>query len=421
MKKIERVGRFTICENRGALYLRWWNPHRRKTESERLNATTKEEAKRQAKKRIRVVIDPSETVRPESGQDPTFGEVWIAFEQEKRERLGPQRFRLLENRRDLYYKTHLWSVRMSRMGPALRDLVKALQEGTTQPRKNAGRKGGPWKPKPLHPNTISDIVGSAIEVCALAKSDGKSAHNPPKRPQIVGTTAPADRDPKGRYLSFEEIGKLIEACRRPHICDLLLLDLGCGGRIGAVADLRGEYVYANLGVIDLLGYGSIDNNKRRPIVPISGPMGRILRRLTAEHGDEFLIQAGGEPLATGARNWTQVIQRIVKRAGIDKKREAGQAAPNWISIRRTFADFLDEHASDADISAVMGHFDIARKTRRQLFEDGSPTTDIYKRRKLDPVLRVGEILDREWWPRIQPFTSVDLRSDHERLMQTDAD
>lgn len=408
MKKIEKIGRFAIAEDRGALYLRWWNPHRRKMQSERLDATTLDAARRAAKERIRIVVDPSEAIRPESGDDPTFGEVWLAYEQQKRERLGRERFRLLENRRELYFKPHLWTVRMSRMGPALRDLVKSLREGTTPPRRNAGKTGDSRMPKPLHPNTITDIVGSAIEVCALAQSDGASEYNPPQKPFIVGATAPADRDPKGRYLSFAEIGQLIETCQRPHLLDLLLLDLGCGGRIGSVADMRGAHVYPELGVIDLLGYGSIDSNKRKPIVPISGPMGRILRRLMAEHGDGYLLHAGGKPLAEGARNWTQMMQRLVSRSGIDRDRRQGQPAANWHSIRRTFADFLDEHASDADISAVMGHFEITGKTRRRLFEAGSPTTDVYKRRKLAPVLRIGEILDREWWPRIQPHTSVNL-------------
>lgn len=419
MKTKDKIGRFTIAENRGALYLRWWNPHKKDTESKLLQAKTLEDARTLAKQLIRKIADPSETIRPESGDDPTFGEVWLAFEQEKRERLGEGRFRLLENRRELYYKTHLWNVRMSRMGPALRDLVKALRDGTTPPRKHSGRKGVPYTPRPLHPNTISDIVGSAMEVCVLAKSDGVTSHNPPKKPFISGTTAPIDRDPKGRYLSFEEIGQLIEACRRPHMLDLLLLDLGCGGRIGAVADMRGGFVYPDLDVIDLLG-GGIELSKRKPIVPITGPMGRILSRLIAEFGDDYLIRSGSDPLALGARNWTQMIQRLVARSGIDKNLKPGATPANWYSIRRTFADWLDERVSDAAISAVMGHFEISKKTRNQLFDVGSPMTEIYKRRKLRPVLEVADVLEREWWPSIQPFTSVDLRSDAVRLMRADA-
>lgn len=114
-----------------------------------------------------------------------------------------------------------------------------------------------------------------------------------------------------------------------------------------------------------------------------------------------------------------MIQRLVKRSGIDQDLKANEIGANWYSIRRTFADWLDERVSDAAISAVMGHFDISARTRRQLFDAGSPTTDLYKSTKLSPVLEVADVLEREWWPSIQPFTSVDLRTEAQRLMQTD--
>ena len=248
----------------------------------------------------------------------------------------------------------------------------------------------------------------------------------------MGVTKPEDRDPKGRYISFEEMGLLIEACRRPHILDLFLLNIGCGGRIGAVADMTGKKVRLDLSVIDLLGDGFVETNrlKRTPIVPVTGPMERILARLIAAHGEGYLIHEGGKPLAEGARNWTQIIQRLVERAKDFRSPEqvkrklfepTDQGNVNWYSIRRTFADWLDERVSDAAISAVMGHFEISSRMRRQLFEAGSPTTDLYKRAKLRPVLEVATVLEDEWWPSLQPFTSVDLRPEHERLMRTDAE
>jgi hypothetical protein len=116
----------------------------------------------------------------------------------------------------------------------------------------------------------------------------------------------------------------------------------------------------------------------------------------------------------------QMMAGPFTKSGIEGGPGPGATPANWNSVRRTFADVLDEHASDADISGVLGHFAISGKTRRQLFESGSPTTDIYKRRKLAPVLRVGEVLDREWWPRIQPYTSVNLSPEPGLLMLTDA-
>ncbi|WP_410216901.1 hypothetical protein, partial [Paracoccus sp. (in: a-proteobacteria)] len=92
--------------------------------------------------------------------------------------------------------------------------------------------------------------------------------------------------------------------------------VGCGVCVEAVADLKGEFVYPELGVINLLG-GGIETNTRKPIVPITGPMQRILRRLLELHAVEHLIWDGSRPLASGAINCTQMIQRLVKRAEID--------------------------------------------------------------------------------------------------------
>lgn len=71
-------------------------------------------------------------------------------------------------------------------------------------------------------------------------------------------------------------------------------------------------------------------------------------------------------------------------------------------------DWLDERVSDTAISAVMGHLEITNRTRGQLFEKGSPVTDIYKRRKLGPVYEVAKVLEEEWWPEIQKHTKVKL-------------
>ncbi len=158
---------------------------------------------------------------------------------------------------------------------------------------------------------------------------------------------------------------------------------------------------------------------------LSGKPGAVQ---TDFHGLQAIREAG-DPTAQGSRNWTLIIQRLVARGKklrtpdqVKRKllEPTDQGNVNWYSFRRTFADWLDERVSDAAISADMGHFEISSQTWRQLFESGSPTTDLYKRRKLGPVLEVAAAPDEEWWPFIQPFTSVDLRNERDRLMCTDA-
>nr|RDS94128.1 hypothetical protein DWF04_16470 [Cereibacter sphaeroides f. sp. denitrificans] len=61
-----------------------------------------------------------------------------------------------------------------------------------------------------------------------------------------------------------------------------------------------------------------------------------------------------------------------------------------------------------DVSLAMGHIVVPKAEQRRIFESGSPTTEIYKRRQLAPIYRVGEVIEREWWPRIQPHCEVFL-------------
>lgn len=387
MKTLEKVGRFSICEDRGKLYLRWWDAFAKKTKSQQLASTKLPAARKESKELIRVIMDPSETILPTSGSDPTFGELWLNYEAEKRQKISKERMRLLGNRLDLYYRPNLWQVRMSRMGPALRALVKLLND------------------KGLHPNTSYDIISSAYEVHALAHQAGLTGIHPGLKPSVSGTTAPADRTPKGRYLEFSEIGALIDAARNQHVLDQLLFALGTGARPGAIGALKLSQIDQELGVINLLGEGEIESNKRRPIVPITGPMKQIIERRMLSPGSGFLIEWGGDR-AVASRNNTQVIQRLVKRAGI---RNDGKIKANWYSIRRTLADWLNGRVSDAAISSVLGHFEISARDRSRLFEEGSPTTDIYKRRMLEPIYQVAEVLEAEWWPEIQKHTSLELK------------
>ena len=146
MKNIEKIGRYSIAENRGALFLRWWNPILKKTEATRLKATNLEQARTAAKQLIRVIADPSEMIMPGSNGDPTFGEVWLPFEQEKRKSLGLERFRLLENRRDLYFRAYFWNVRMSKIGPGAESVRRGAPGGQDPSTEVLGPgQGSGWK------------------------------------------------------------------------------------------------------------------------------------------------------------------------------------------------------------------------------------------------------------------------------------
>lgn len=91
-----------------------------------------------------------------------------------------------------------------------------------------------------------------------------------------GRTAPADRPKKGRYLSFDEIAKLIDAAEREHMRDLLILAIGTGARVGALCDIEGAYVHSDLGVINLMKWGELQTNKRNQDATCAKLLGQSL-------------------------------------------------------------------------------------------------------------------------------------------------
>lgn len=448
MRTLRKIGRYAICENRGALHLRW-TPPKQKRRSERLEADLSRgydrvlltlnppdrksltpdqrhqldqlsedlnNAEIVARSLIRRVIDPAELVDPASDGNPTFGEIWLSFEQNRDKHLKSDgRKSLLKKRCDIYYKPYLWTTRMTGLSAAVGRMVNSLEKNG-----RADRRKGVAKTIKLHPNTIYDISSTAIAAGNHAVTVGLSVIPIPSI-QVANTTAPKDRKSRGRYLTLDEIALLIDAAassRHRHLLHLLLLDLSCAVRIGAMGDAGIENIKRDLDVINLLDVFEVESNKRRPIVPITGPVGWVLEECIATSGkDGRLIHYRGEGIA--AKNWTQIMNRIKDHA-IPMAKERGWSEEqiaklsdrvNWMAIRRTLIDWLRNHIPASAISAVAGHVELTQQDRARIFEEGSPTTEIYKRRALKPTYQVGDALERKWWPELQKRIQSDIRLD----------
>jgi hypothetical protein len=207
--------------------------------------------------------------------------------------------------------------------------------------------------------------------------------------------------------TFSEIGGLIDmaaASTNRHILQLFLLELGCGGRISAVISLNEEIVHSSLGVINLLHRGELETNKRKPIVPITGPMPWVIGECMAGKKPGLpLIRYHGKGIGS---NPTQIILRLAEALIPDKK--AGRGL-NWYSIRRFLFDFLDGRVSDKALVMFAGHDSLLTREKEKVFDEASPTTEIYKRRKLSFAYEVGKVLEEQWWPEIQKHCSFDLK------------
>ncbi|WP_164932916.1 site-specific integrase, partial [Tropicibacter alexandrii] len=327
---------------------------------------------------------------------PTFEELWHFYKREKKPTLSLGRQRRLDELYKLYFKPMLAKVPASQLPDAIRamrdrmigDEVKKIPPwlGDNRDEKQGART------EPLSRNTIKDIVDIAAATLNFL-IDERIVVGPSPVPaiRVPGTTAPIDRTPKGRHLTFEEIGKLIHACKCRHHLHMMLLELGCASRSGVFTQMRIDQVLWDFDAIDTLPSGQLQTRKVKPVIPVTGPMFWVVPEAVSSAGpDLHLIHYRSQGL-TG-RNGTQIIHRIAKRAlGEEKAKRV-----NWYSFRHTLIDWLEMRVPARSLSMAVGHISVFDSKERRQFRqnDGSRTTLIYLRRSSRISTRFGKHLKK---------------------------
>lgn len=410
MKVVEVIGRIRIVvTGTGRYHLRWWDPDRRKQVSEAAGPDLAT-ARLVAHTRLMAVVRSEDVI--ERPMDPEFGELWIFYRREKQLTLSERRSGRLDEIWRLYLQPKLSRVPVSRLADAIRSMRNDILAGWTGEGRDLVRNA---RTKPLSPNTVEEIVNIARAVVSVCIEQGHVKGVDPIPPiKVPGKTAPKDREPKGRHLSFAEIGKLIDACECDHHLTLMLMELGAGVRSGSILDLTLPQIWWHLDAINLQVPGRPQTAKFRPVVPITGPLWWSIPRAALTAGrDGRLLHYRGQGL-TG-RNGTQIIHRIAARAlGRDRA-----AKVNWYSIRHSLIDFLEMRVPARSLSMLAGHIAaLDSKERMSLSRNnGSKTTRLYQRPKLAHLDPIRDVLDAEWWPEIQKHCHLDLRLNDQRALQ----
>lgn len=95
-------------------------------------------------------------------------------------------------------------------------------------------------------------------------------------------------------------------------------------------------------------------------------------------------------------NLTQIILRLAEDLIPDDEARKGL---NWYSIRRFLFDFLDGRVSDKALVMFAGRDSLLAREKEKIFDEASPTREIYKRRKLGFTYEVAEVLTPNGGPR----------------------
>ncbi|MDE0379652.1 MAG: site-specific integrase [Rhodospirillales bacterium] len=164
----------------------------------------------------------------------------------------------------------------------------------------------------------------------------------------VRATLPPKAAPRDRWLTRDEVAKLIRACRHrsPHLARFILVAVYTGRRSAALRGLQfmpnmqGGWIDTDRGVLYGLAEGETASRKRKPPAPVPPRLLAHLRRWERT-GARWVVEHNGKPVASLKTAWRTAL----REAGIE------HCSPH--DLRRTCATWMMQNG--ADLWAAAGY------------------------------------------------------------------
>lgn len=299
-----RIGRLN-----GGFVVTWWDDGKRRRY--RLDAQSRAEAEGEAADRIR-------TERAKSAGS-TIAELWELYRIEKRGR------RIAEAMKFEWRKMAPFFGNL-RPDQVTIDLCRAYSEA----RRVVGKQDG----------TIWTELGHLRTVFLWAASRRLIAYAP-------AVERPAKPAPKGRWLTLEEIARLLDAPKAHHIQLAILLMLSTAGRVGAILELTWDRVDFDGGWINLRTTET-GPRKGRAVVPMNAGLRAALSQAKGAALTDWVVEWAGQPVKS--------IKTGFKKAVRDAKLD--DVSPH--TLRHTAAVHLVAGGvAMQKVSQYLGHSSIA--------------------------------------------------------------
>ncbi|MDX2147950.1 MAG: site-specific integrase [Planctomycetota bacterium] len=213
-----------------------------------------------------------------------------------------------------------------------------------------------------------------LEVARAAFHDGWKRGDLASIPYVRLLPKPAPRD---RFLTPDEVQRLLAACTEPHLRRFVLIALHTLQRPSAILNLRVEQVDLTWNRIDFLPRGSIQHNKRRPIVPITATLRPELEKALEESVSGYVVELGGKRI----KKLRHSFRTACTKAGI---RDASPGV-----LRHTGATLLAAAGVPLrEVSGMLGH------TTSQI------TERVYAKRRPEFLAEAASVLDK-LFPEVQ--------------------
>ncbi|WP_369822847.1 tyrosine-type recombinase/integrase [Rhodovulum sp. MB263] len=266
-----------------------WTDDEGKRRRYRLEANTAREAEREARDLI-LRLDA-----PPAGM--TVAQVWDAYRIEMGDRRQGEKM-------DFAAK-----VILPAFGHLSVDQITVADcRGYIAKRRTAGRKDG----------TIRSEMGCLRSALLWAQKSRLI----PQAPTVEMPPVPAPRD---RYLTLDEVDRLLAGAVDPHIRLAMLLMLTTAGRKGAILDLTWDRVDFKNRMIRL-ATADISPRKKRALVPINDTLMAALQEARQAAVSDYVVEWGGRRVGSIKTGFNAAV----KRAGIahctphDLRRSAGR-------------------------------------------------------------------------------------------------
>lgn len=158
---------------------------------------------------------------------------------------------------------------------------------------------------------------------------------------------PAPPERRERHLTREQFRRFLEEVKAPHARLYMKLAIATCARPTAILELTWEQIDFRRGLIDLNPPGRAQTRKRRPVVPIADYVEVDLREAYAARQGPYVIQRGGEPIAS------------IKKAFVSASQRSRVKVTPYM-LRHTGAVWRAEDGVPmAELAQLMGHDDSA--------------------------------------------------------------
>lgn len=132
-----------------------------------------------------------------------------------------------------------------------------------------------------------------------------------------GASAPAlyvppGSPPRDRYLTRDELTKLLSHIETHHVRLFVILAVTTGARMSAILDAQWVQVDLVRGTINYKPAGRHETNKRRPTVPLNSRALAALKEAQAGARTDYVIEWNSQPVASVKK----AIREAAKRSGV---------------------------------------------------------------------------------------------------------